>query len=167
MIDKNLLIARIKCQIVEINNQNQINIELDRSSEALGNLLCEYRTGYTTVREIENFMSKNTKRLSDYTWNEDNTYITFKPDITLPHGAVTPVIQLPENDTVDSTMTEERLIEQLKSNADKIVRIRKYNSSLSSIIERKTNTLKLVTKKNMFWLGNVPLVQKDKNKTTR
>ena len=64
-------------------------------------------------------------------------------------------------------MTEERLIEQLKSNADKIVRIRRYNSSLSSIIERKTNTLKLVTKKNMFWLGNVPLVQKDKNKTTR
>ena len=167
MIDKNLLIARIKCQIGDLIYQNQINMELELSNEAMDHLFREYRTGYSTLREIEYFLSKNTKRLSDYMWNEDNTLITFKPGVSLPHGAILQVIELPENDTVDSTMTEESLIEQLKNNADKIVRIRKYNSSLSSIIERKTNTLKLVTKKNMFWLGNVPLVQKDKNKTTR
>ena len=90
-------------------------------------------------------------------WNEDNTFITFKPGVSLPHGAILQVIELPENDTVDSTMTEERLIEQLKSNADKIVRIRKYNSSLRSILERNTKTLKMEIfnqKKNMFWLQN-------------
>ena len=118
-------------------------MELELSNEAIDHLFREYRTGYSTQREIEYFLSKNTKWLSDYMWNEDNTYITFKPDVRLPHGAVTPVIQLPENDTVDSTMTEESLIEQLKNNADKIVRIRRYNSSLSLIIERNTKTLKM------------------------
>ena len=157
MIDKNLLIARIKCQIGVIIYQNQINMELELSNEAMVHLFREYRTGYSTQREIEYFLSKSTEWLSDYMWNEDNTYITFKPDVRLPHGAVTPVIQLPENDTVDSTMTEESLIEQLKNNADKIVRIRRYNSSLRSIIERKTKTLKMEIfnqKKNMFWLQN-------------
>ena len=46
MIDKPLLIARIKCQMGEIIYQNQINIELDRSNEALGYLLREYNRGY-------------------------------------------------------------------------------------------------------------------------
>ena len=157
MIDKNLLIARIKCQKGEIINQNQINMELDRSNEALGYLFRGYRTGDSTLREMEDFLSKNTKRLADYMWNEDNIYITFKPGVSLPHDAVLPVIHLPENDTADTTMTEESLIEQLKNNADKILWIRRCNNLLSSIIERKTKTLKMEIfnqKKNMFWLQN-------------
>jgi len=195
MIDKNLLIARIKCQMGEIIYQNQINMELDRSNDAMdhltreyriGNftlremedimskersndeidhLIREYRIGNFTLREMEDFMSKNTKELSDYKWNEENTYITFNPDIGLPPKIrLTKVIMNSlENNRPNATMTEESLIEQLKKNADKILRIRRYNASFSSIIERKTNTLKLDISKQKEALAFLDINYLDKN----
>ena len=144
MIDKNLLIARIKCQMGEIIYQNQINIELDRSNEALGYLLREYNRGYFCTEEIEKFMSKNTEKLSDYKWKEDGLIHNIYVGVSLPPKVnMTMIMKSLENNRPTATMTEESLIKQLKKYADKILWIRSCNDAIRFLIKKKINVLKL------------------------
>ena len=144
MIDKNLLIARIKCQMVEIIYQNQINIELDRSKEALGYLLREYNRGCFCTEEIDNFMSKKTKKFSDYMWNEDGLIYNIYVGVSLPPKVnLAMIMRSLENNRPTATMTEESLIKQLKKYADKILWIRRCNDAIRFLIKKKINVLKL------------------------
>ena len=142
MIDKNLLIIRINCQIAEIIYQNQTNIELDRSNEAIGSLLRDYNRGEFAIREMKDFMSKNTKELSDYKWNEESLIHNCYTGVSLPPKVnLTEIMTSLENNRPAATMTIQNLIEQLKKNADKILRIRRCNASLRSIIKKKTDAI--------------------------